>query len=59
MRMIYMPDADYRRLVNFLVNHFMESALADHRDELVIGLGETAGIWPEYTRPEDDQAVAR
>jgi hypothetical protein len=53
MTAIYFPDDHYYRLLHFLLREFMGGTLADHRDELVIGLGETAGIWPEYTRPND------
>ena len=55
MTAIYMNDNDYYRLIKFLLTDFMGGMLANRRDELVIGLGEKAGIWPEYTRPTDER----
>jgi hypothetical protein len=51
MNAIYMNDADYYRLIDFLRQNLFGGMFADMRDELVFALGEKAGIWPDYTRP--------
>jgi hypothetical protein len=53
MQDIYMPDEDYYRLVDFIINSFMSGILEGQRDAVVLALGERAGIWPEYCRDEN------
>jgi hypothetical protein len=51
MRDIYMEDQDYYRLINFLLDSVIGALLGGSaRDQLMIALGEKAGIWPESTR---------
>lgn len=50
---IYMADEDYFRLINYLLENFMGGIMKGMiRDELMIALGEKAGIWPESTRED-------
>jgi hypothetical protein len=50
---IYMPDRDYDRLINYILENFMGGVMKGViRDELMIAVGERAGIWPESSRPD-------
>lgn len=55
MRDIYMEDQDYDRLINFMLDSVIGTLLGESaRDQLMIALGENAGIWPASTRPSEE-----
>ncbi len=55
MRALYMELDDHRRFINHLLDCPLGEILRDQIELITVALGEKAGIWPEYARPDDEE----
>lgn len=55
MQAVYMQDQDYHRLINTMLDTAIGTLLGEGiRDQLMLALGEKAGIWPASLLDEDE-----
>ena len=55
MHAVYMEDRDYHGLINSLLDTAIGTLLGEGiRDQLMLALGEKAGIWPASLLDEDE-----